>query len=127
MRLKDKVAMITGAGSGMGRAMALCFAREGAHVVIIDIDEKNGMDTARNIESQGGKAVFIRGDITQKAAVQEFVEKATATFGEINILVNNAGIVRGAPFLEISESAWEMTLAINLRGAFSAPRQWRRR
>jgi NAD(P)-dependent dehydrogenase (short-subunit alcohol dehydrogenase family) len=118
MRLNKKIAIITGAGSGMGRAMALCFAREGAIVVIIDIVEKNGLDTAKEIECRGGQAVFIQGDITSKVAVQEFVKHANSKFGEISILVNNAGIVRGAPFLDITENAWETTLSINLKGAF---------
>lgn len=118
MRFDKKVTLITGAGSGMGRAMAFSFAGEGSAVVVIDISEQNGTDTVREIESRGGSAKFFLADITCKADVEEMVQKTATVMGPVDILINNAGIVRGAPFLEISEQSWETTLSINLKGAF---------
>ena len=118
MRFSDKVAVVTGAGSGMGLAMAIAFAREGARVVVIDIDEKSGAAAAGRIQDQGGRALFMAADITRKSSVEGFVRQAVEAFGRIDILVNNAGLVRGAPFVSISEEAWETTLAVNLKGAF---------
>jgi NAD(P)-dependent dehydrogenase (short-subunit alcohol dehydrogenase family) len=102
----------------MGKAMAIRFAHEGAKVIIIDLSEENGNRTAKEIRSAGFDALFIPGDVTQKNDIEGCLKRGLAKFGNIDILVNNAGIVKGGPFLEITESDWEKTLAVNLKGAF---------
>ena len=90
MRIKDKVAVITGAGSGIGRATAELFSKEGAKVIAVDIDEKTGGDTAKRILQSHGQAHFVKADISQESQAKEISEEAMATFGRIDILVNNA-------------------------------------
>src|ERR1700756_2154439 len=90
-RLSDKAALITGAGKGIGREAALLFAREGASVAILDVDAEGGEATRGQIESFGGKALFLRTDITKPEEVQSAVGKVVATFGKIDVLYNNAG------------------------------------
>ncbi|HXW85302.1 MAG TPA: SDR family NAD(P)-dependent oxidoreductase [Candidatus Binataceae bacterium] len=91
-RLANKVALITGAASGFGRETALLFAREGAAVAVADLDETGGSDTASQIAQGGGRAIFIRADVSRPAEVKAMVEDTVRSFGRLNILYNNAGV-----------------------------------
>jgi NAD(P)-dependent dehydrogenase (short-subunit alcohol dehydrogenase family) len=120
MRLEGKVALVTGAGSGIGRATALLFAREGARVVAADYDAAGGQETARLIGEQGGEAVFVRADVSDPASVQAMVEAAVGRYGAIDILHNNAGIdlPRATNVVDTRLEDWDRTLAVNLKGVF---------
>src|SRR5438067_11267907 len=99
MRLQNKTAIITGAGRGIGRQIALRFAEEGARIVVADLDEELGRETAATIVGNGGQALAVRADVGDAASVNQMVAAAEATFGQIEILVNNAGIGLNKPFL----------------------------
>ena len=120
MRLKGKVALITGAGSGIGRESALLFAREGAKVVVVDIDEPKGQETVDLIRQNGGDALFVRADVSQAADVQNMVRVTEETYGKLDILFNNAGIFHPEDnsVLETSEEVWDKVIDINLKGVF---------
>jgi len=119
MRLQGKVSIITGAGSGLGKEIALLFAREGSKVVIAELQEESGQATAQQIQRKGGSALFLRTDITQASDVERMVEEALQAYGRIDVLVNNAGINPSrTPVHETPEEAWDQTLAVNLKGAF---------
>jgi NAD(P)-dependent dehydrogenase (short-subunit alcohol dehydrogenase family) len=119
MKLDGKNALITGAGSGMGRATALLFAREGAKVAAIDIDEKAAAETATQIERNGGKAVAIRADVSVEADAKQMVETAARRLGTPGILFNNAGIEGESAFIgKMTAEAFDRVIAINLRGVF---------
>jgi 3-oxoacyl-[acyl-carrier protein] reductase len=117
-RFRDQAALVTGAASGIGRGIAERFAAEGAGVVIADIDERTGAETARAIEVAGGKAVFQRLDVTDPASAAAAVEATLKRFGRLDIHVNNAGVVNRAPFLEYTHAAWQKVIDVNLTGAF---------
>ncbi len=116
MDIEGKVALVTGSGSGIGRATALRLAREGAAVVVDDIDEAGGRETVRQIEAAGGHAAFTRADVASEAAVGAMVAFVEETFGGLDILVNNAGIVASPPFPEAEPERWAPVLDVNLRG-----------
>ena len=121
MRLNGKVAFITGAGMGQGREAALLFAKEGAKVAVADVDRKAAGDTARAIESGGGEAVAVVGDVGVEADVQRMIAEAVKRFGALHILYNNAGVLwkdRDKSVLETKESDWDRVQAINLKGPF---------
>ncbi|MCS7261674.1 MAG: glucose 1-dehydrogenase, partial [Anaerolineae bacterium] len=118
MRLKDKVAIITGGGSGIGRASAELFAREGAKVVVADFNEKAGHETVAAIRRAGGEAIFVRVDVSDSAQVQCLVDTTLQTYGGIDILVNNAGILLFGTALDTSQQDWERVIAVNLTGTF---------
>jgi NAD(P)-dependent dehydrogenase (short-subunit alcohol dehydrogenase family) len=120
MRLEGKVALITGAASGIGRESAVLFATEGACVVVADMDEKGGRQTVADIEKNGGKAVFVKTDVSQSADCRQMVEMAERSYGKLNVLFNNAGIMLGGDDDAISteEDVWERTMAVNVRGVF---------
>ncbi len=121
MRLKDKVAIITGAGLGMGRAGAVLFAREGASVLIFDINEKAARETERMIKEEGGKCAVYIGDVSKENDVKAGVEEAVKQFGKLNILYANAGVLwkdRDKSVIETTEENWDIVQAINLKGAF---------
>ena len=120
MRLADKVALITGAGSGIGRESALLFAAEGARVVVVDIVEKGGQDTVSNIRQAGGEAAFYRADVSKAAAVRGMIEFAEKTYGKLNVLFNNAGIfhAKDASVLETEENIWDQVIDVNLKSVF---------
>lgn len=119
MRLKDKVAFITGGGSGIGRATCLLFAREGAKVVSLDIDEKAGMETIKLVKGHRGEIVFIRGDVAREEDVKRAIRAAVRTFGGLHILYNNAGVLWRDKDFEITRTdgnTWDEVMAINLKG-----------
>ena len=116
MDIEGKVALVTGSGSGIGRATALRVAREGAAVVVADVDEESGRETVRQIEATGGRAAFIRADVAREADVRAMVAFAEETFSGLDILVNNAGIVVSPPFPEAEPERWAPVLDVNLSG-----------
>ncbi len=118
MRLRDKIAIITGAGSGIGRATAIFFAKEGAKIVVADWSEEGGKETLKEIENQGGECIFIKTDVSKKEDVEEVKNECLEKFGRIDVLVNNAGIVKFAPFHETPEEDWDKIIDVNLKSVF---------
>jgi 3-oxoacyl-[acyl-carrier protein] reductase len=118
MRLKDKVALVTGAGSGIGRGIAHRLASEGAAVLVTGLDEASAERVAGEIEAQGGVAVARRLDVREPAEAEAGVETAVSRFGRLDILVANAGITDRAPFLEMDLDFWHRVLGTNLTGCF---------
>jgi len=120
MKLKGKVAVITGAASGIGKASALLFAAEGAKVVVCDIDEKGGLETADLVVNSGGKAIFVRADVAKASDCRDMITTAEEHFGAINVVFNNAGIMHGRDGNAVSteEDVWDVTMAVNLKGVF---------
>jgi len=120
LRLNDKVALITGAASGIGRETALLFAQEGAGVVVVDVDDKNGQETVRTIEEQGGKALYVHADVSRAADCHEMISSAEKQFGKLNILFNNAGIMHSQDddVISTEEKIWDLTMNINAKGVF---------
>ncbi|MBM3944335.1 MAG: SDR family oxidoreductase [SAR202 cluster bacterium] len=119
MRLKDRVALITGGGSGIGKASAELFAREGAKVVVADMHAKNAESVAKSITSGGGKAVAVAGDVTKTADAAAMVQKAVGSFGALHVLVNSAGIsARNAPDGAPHEEVWKMVMDVNMNGTY---------
>jgi NAD(P)-dependent dehydrogenase (short-subunit alcohol dehydrogenase family) len=116
--LKRKVALITGAASGIGRATALLFAREGAEVVIADLNESGGETVVNEINGAGGKAIFQRSDVTLSRDCDHLVQRAFSEFGPIHVLFNNAGIIRRASVPDLSEEDWDRVMAVNLKSIF---------
>ena len=120
-RLADKVAFITGAGMGMGRESALLFAEEGARIGVADIDEKSAKETVRQIESRGGQAEAVVGDVAVEADVQRMVDQTARRFGALHVLHNNAGVLwkdRDRSVLETDGQWWDRVMAINLKSVF---------
>ncbi len=117
-QLQGKSAVITGAASGIGRATALLFAREGAQVVVADINEAGGQVVADTIRAGGGEAIFIRADVTVEADVEHMLALAVETFGRLDILFNNAGIGHRVPVHECTVEDWDRVLAVDLKGVF---------
>ena len=122
MRLRDKRAVITGAANGIGLATAALFAREGARVVLVDIDEKAGAEAAAAIREAGGRAEFVAADVTDRAAVAVLVTRAEASLGGIDAFVSNAGTSLTEDLLEIEPDRWEADLALNLTSHFDVAR-----
>ncbi len=119
MRLKDKVAVVTGSSRSIGRAIALGYAREGAKVVINYRSDQGAANSAvSEIEEIGSEAIAVQADTSSSSDVAELMAAATERFGRIDILVNNAGILIRTPFLEIEESEWDRILEVNLKGFF---------
>ena len=117
-RFANKVIVITGAGSGIGRTTALAFAREGGSVVIGDINETEGDETARQILESGGYATAVGCDVRNPQQVQALIARAVADFGGVDVLYNNAGVVRYGTVEELSVDDWDFQLDINLKGTF---------
>lgn len=128
MKLLNKVGLVTGGAGGIGRGIALEFAREGADVAIADINEEKGKATAQEVRSLGRRALFVRADVSQRPDVEAMIAACDRELGGLDILVNNAAALRGMPFLDLTDDAWDFIMAVNLKsvfmGAQAAARYW---
>lgn len=122
-KLSNKVALITGGASGIGRASALLFAREGAKVAIADLNADAAQAVVQEIVNTGGHAIFERADVSGAADCQRVVERVAREFGAIHILFNNAGIIRRASVVELSEEDWDRVMAVNVKSIFLMSKQ----
>jgi NAD(P)-dependent dehydrogenase (short-subunit alcohol dehydrogenase family) len=120
MRLQDKVAVITGAGGGMGRTAAQMFATEGAKIVVAEFSEPAGRETVRLVEEAGGQATFVRTDVSAEADAKAMIEHAVATYGRVDVLYNNAGIMPEADHsvTDTAVDVWDQVMAVNVRGTY---------
>jgi NAD(P)-dependent dehydrogenase (short-subunit alcohol dehydrogenase family) len=120
MRLADKVTIITGAGGGMGRVAAQLFAKEGAKVVVAEYSEAAGRDTVAMVEAEGGTATYVRADVSKEADAKAMVDHAIATYGRVDVLYNNAGIMPEADHsvVDTDVDTWDQVMAVNVRGPF---------
>lgn len=119
MRLEGKVAIITGAGSGIGRATSIKFAQEGAKVVAVDVNVDGINETVKEIEQIGGVARGYKMDVTNRSEIEEVVEKTVKEFGKLDVLVNNAGITKDSTLKKMTEEQWDAVININLKGVFN--------
>jgi NAD(P)-dependent dehydrogenase (short-subunit alcohol dehydrogenase family) len=118
-RVEGKVAIVTGAGSGIGRASAMLLAKEGAKTVVVDRNAEAGEETVRMIKEAGGEAIFVKADVSKVEDIKKMVRTAVSTYGKLNILFNNAGFIHEvAPTADASEEVFDETIATNLKGAF---------
>lgn len=125
MRLKDKTAIVTGASSGIGRAIALLFAREGANVIAADISEKvveGGDPVIQELRAISNRARFLKVDVASSAGVDEMVASVVRDFGRLDILINNAAIHGATPLAETEEGDWDRVMAVNLKGPYLCSR-----
>lgn len=120
MRLKDKVALITGAGSGIGRETAFLFAGEGARVVVVDVNDAGGQAVAEELRAGGGEAVYVHADVSKAAEAELMIRAAETSFGRLDVLFNNAGISHpnDDDAVTTEEEVWDLTMSINLKGVF---------
>lgn len=120
MRLKDKVTLITGAASGIGRETALLFAREGAALVVVDVDDRGGHETLEMLKEEGGRALYVHADVSQGPDCERMVAAAEKEFGKLDVLFNNAGIMhsRDDDAISTEEEVWDLTMNINAKGVF---------
>jgi NAD(P)-dependent dehydrogenase (short-subunit alcohol dehydrogenase family) len=122
MRLNNKTAIVTGARRGMGRAIALAMAREGANVVVSDISQEDCQKVVDEIKRMGRKGLALKCDVSSSDDVEDMVKRTVAEFGRVDILVNNAGIIDFKPFLELTDEDWDKILNVNLKGQFLCAR-----
>ena len=118
MRLKDKIAIVTGGGSGIGEAVSMLFAREGAKIVVADIQVSEAEKVAASIKENGGEATAVSVDVVEKESVKNMVDTAVNTYGTVDILVNSAGITRDNLAIRMKEEEWDTVLDVNLKGSF---------
>ncbi|MFH1622287.1 MAG: 3-oxoacyl-[acyl-carrier-protein] reductase [Candidatus Omnitrophota bacterium] len=119
MKLKDKVSLITGAARGIGKEIALAFAREGSDVVVCDVDLEAAQNTQKEIEGLGRRAMSFKVDVTDLRQIEEMANLILDKFSKIDILINNAGITKDNLILRMSEDDWDRVLSVNLKGAFN--------
>ena len=117
-QLENKVALITGAGSGMGRATAIVFAKEGAKVVVVDINESAAKETAERITADGGEAIFVTADVSKGQDAERMIEAALDAYQRIDVLHNNAGVFLIKFLEDTSEEEWDHLMGINLKSIF---------
>jgi meso-butanediol dehydrogenase / (S,S)-butanediol dehydrogenase / diacetyl reductase len=122
MKLRGKVALVTGFGSGLGRAIAVLFAKEGAAIIGTSMTESKGRETLAMIEKENGKVIFHSGDVSQSAQMKSLVDEGVRRFGGIDIVVNSAGVRTNGSITEITEEQWDRTLDVNLKGVFVVSR-----
>jgi NAD(P)-dependent dehydrogenase (short-subunit alcohol dehydrogenase family) len=122
MKLNNKIAIVTGARRGIGRAIALALAREGANVVVSDISQEDCQKVVDEIKKLGRKGLALKCDVSSSDDVEKMVKRTVAEFGRVDILVNNAGILTFKPFLELTDEDWDKTLNVNLKGQFLCAR-----
>ena len=118
MQLHDKVAIVTGGETGIGRTIAIAFAKEGAHVVIAGLMAERGQEVVQEVQALGRRAMFVAANVTVGAQVAAAAEKTLAAFGTIDILVNNAGVQHISPIVDLSEDDWDRVVDVHLKGAF---------
>ena len=116
--LRNRVAIVTGAACGIGRAVAAALARAGARVVLLDVDQQNGTEATRAIEGEGGEAMFIQADVSQSGDCEAAVDRVVQRFGRLDILVNNAGIISRADVVDLPEQEWDRVMAVNVKSVF---------
>ena len=119
MRVKERVALITGSAMGLGKAFAQMLASEGAKVVINDVNEDLGLETAHELEEMGHEVIFIKADVTNRSEVEDMMKRAVSRFGKLDILVNNAGVLRGGLIHEMDSDRWNEVLNVHLNGTFN--------
>jgi glucose 1-dehydrogenase len=120
MRLRDKAAVVTGSGAGIGRAVAVRFAREGADVVVCDIDPDGAAATLAEVEAAGRRGVVVLADVRSAADTRRLIDEGARRFGRLDVLVNNAGVCPEAPYAAVTEADYDRVLGTNLKGAFFA-------
>ena len=118
MRLKDKVAIITGSGRGIGEGIVMRFVEEGAKIVVNDVNEADAKNVVDQVKAKGGQAVYVLGSVAERAVVQNMVDTAVKEFGTLDIIVNNAGITRDVILHKMTDAQWDAVIAINLTGTF---------
>ncbi len=119
MRLKDKVAIVTGSGRGIGEAIVTRFIEEGAKVTLCDVDENALKEVEANLKGMGGKCMIAHGDISDPVFVKNMVDETVKTFGDLDIMVNNAAITRDAILHKMSDEQWDQVMTVNLKGSFN--------
>src|SRR5690349_3804098 len=117
-RFANKAIIVTGAGNGMGRASALAFAREGGGVAVADLSEADGQATVRQIAAAGGRAIYVHCDVSKSTDVQQLVAATVDAFGGVDVLHNNAGVVKYGTVVDMPEADWDRVLDINLKGPY---------
>ena len=124
MKLTNKVAVVTGSGSGMGQASAILFAQEGAKICVADIDRKGGQQTVELIKEKGGDAIFIETDVSKASDVQRMIKTTLDNYGRLDILFNNAGYpMLPTPTEDVEEELWDKIMAVNVKGGKRIPRR----
>ena len=119
MKLKNEVTIVTGAGSGIGKETALLFAKEGAKVIVADINEKSGNETVEEIKKAGGEGIFVKLDACNRELAKQMVKETLEKYGKIDVLIANAGIVQDALLTKMTEEQWDKVINVNLKGTFN--------
>ena len=118
MRLKDKVAIVTGSGRGIGEGIVLRFAEEGAKIIVNDVNEEDAKNVVDQVKAKGGQAVAVTGSVSDRATVQKMVDTAVKEFGTLDIIVNNAGITRDSILHKMTDDQWSTVIDVNLTGVY---------